>query len=215
VLSDRTLLCACCLLVVVAGCVGGPSGDGARSPTPPATDAVDRPAAVPGDATVVPYSNLTPTQRRAFDDAVAGGRVSLLDGGAWGAPDRYYSYGAVFGGWPERVDGGNTAYVWHNGTYYRVTFDEPRCCVGPGTAVRLAGVRSPGERTVVHLGNRSGRAWEFLGHAVERGGWAEGWQVDVPIDGETVVEYRGEHYEVVSQYVVDFGRASMSVAEIG
>jgi hypothetical protein len=213
----------CCLLLVLVGCAGGPSTDG-RTPsaTPTTASTTDGPpSAVPDDANVVDYANLSRVQQRAVDDAL-GSEVDLLDGGAWGTPDRYYSYGAVVDDWPgESVSGraNSERYVRRNDTYYEVTFGALECCTGPATGLGLEAVDSPGNRSVVDAANLSERPREFVAYAVEQeragAGSVRGWRVDLPVVTGDVIEYRGRYYEVTSVSTADFGTASMRALALG
>ncbi|MFC7132245.1 MULTISPECIES: hypothetical protein [Salinibaculum] len=213
----RLALLLCVVVLALAGCAGTPSGS--DQPTSTETMADDRPTAVPSDIEVVNYTALSDAQRQAFDAALEPGDVTLLDGDAWGAPDDYYRYAAVYESWPgETTDAGDRvteAFVRRNGTYYRVTFDGPRCCAGPGTDPSLTEIDAPGNRTVTSLDNLTGQAAAYLEYRLAENGDRSGYGVDLPLEDGDVVEYRGAYYEVSgTNRVVDYGTASMSVLEL-
>ena len=208
----------------LAGCIGGVSTDsgtpttsesGVDSPTdtgtPTSTESGgdERSPTIPDHAMVVNYTDLTVTQQQAFDEALSENEIRLLDGRAWDAPDYYYSYHDVVRSWPEEV----LSYVRRNTTYYQVTVDGPNCCAGDGDRLSLTQIESPGNQTVTHLGNHSGRAWDYLKYLIENDTNLPGWEVQAPVRGG-VIEHQGNYYEVEYVGLYHFGRASMSVTKV-
>ncbi|MFC7131924.1 MULTISPECIES: hypothetical protein [Salinibaculum] len=230
------LLILCLALLTLAGCIGGISTDsgtpttsesGGNGPTDTGTPTStksggdERSPTIPDNATVVDYTALTVTQQQAFDAALSADEIRLMDGRAWDAPDYYYSYNNVVRSWPEEfvtlrdtsTDRIKETYVRRNTTYYQVTVDGPYCCAGKGERLSLTQIESPGNQTVTHLANHSGRAWDYLKYLIENGTTLPGWEVDAPVRGG-VIEHQGDYYEVEYRGLYDFGRATMSVTKV-
>ena len=204
-------------MLTLAGCTGGLTATDS-TPTSSTEPGDDRPASIPDDIEVIEYADLSDTQQQAFDQALSYGTIEFLDGAAWGVPEGYYSYSAVYESWPgETTEAGEKrteAFVQRNGTYYRVSFDGPRCCTGPGIDPSLTEIDSPGNRTVTPLSNLSSRASAYLKYRITEDEHKSGYQVELPLENGAVVEYQDTYYEVTGiGRVVDYGTASMSVIE--
>lgn len=216
---------ALALLLVLAGCtgVGGPGQPAATESPPSATPTTADPTPTathtetneptPTDATsgnTVEYSDLSETQQRAFDEAIANGSAEFAPPSIRESP---YVEGRLF----DEDDLGRlraAEFVVKDGAYYRLSLEMGRLIASYGLQATES---DPSENaTVVPLGDLSADAREPVRRAIENGsyGTQPGRWSSLPqgLDDADYVRYNGSHYEI-SAIVGDYWVQSLSVIE--
>jgi hypothetical protein len=199
----------------LAGCVGGPSSDPAAVTDTPIPSA--RPTTTP-TATRSPTlerGDVPPEQVIAYDDLSAEQQTAFRR-----AQNETVVFSSSLPADSERdvdfvidvsIPFREHKYVRKGGTLFTLQVNGPHR-IG-ATRIEVSPAPDDGNRTAVHLDNRTGEGYELLKQAIETDGTAEGTNVQRPdaISTGDIVEYGGTRYEVSHLSHRDYGYFEMTV----
>lgn len=193
-------------LLVTAGCTAADvSGDAPRTTTATTTETAPiETATTPtetetNESNTVAYDDLSATQRRAFDRAVAG-QAQFVDESVLDSPYVDGDYFTRETAAPFRTH----AYVRKNGTDYGLSYRESGGDAFATYGIRATGASAPDDATVVALANVSAEVRDEVRWAVENGSYtapAGKWSsLPTGFDEFDYVRHEGETYRISVVY---------------